>query len=95
MVYIRNSINYKHRFDLDREDLEIITAEIFKPKAESFLINSWYRPPPTALELTDKYEVCVRKMDSENKEVILIRDFNCNWTIIIIIYLLKQETDYS
>ena len=25
--------------------LEMITMEVLKPKAKSFLINAWYRPP--------------------------------------------------
>ena len=78
-IYIRNCISYKLRPDLDHANLESITIEIFKPKAKSFLINTWYRPPGTSLDLFSDYEECIRKMDYENKEVITIGDFNCDW----------------
>ena len=78
-IYIRNCISYKLRPDLDHANLESITIEIFKPKAKSFLINTWYRPPGTSLDLFSDYEECITKMDYENKEVITIGDFNCDW----------------
>ena len=99
-IYIRNCISYKLRPDLDHANLESITIEIFKPKAKSFLINTWYRPPGTSptsypgsgshygdpgyevgtsLDLFSDYKECIRKMDYENKEVITIGDFNCDW----------------
>ena len=77
---IRNSINYKIRNDLQPEDLETITIEICKPKAKSFLINTWYRPPGSTLELFKCYEQCIQEMDSENKEIILVGDFNADWS---------------
>ncbi len=56
-------------------DLEIITVEIFKPKSKSFLVNCWYRPSDSSVEIFNNYEELVKKMDFENKEVILIGDF--------------------
>ena len=82
-IYIRNSINYIIRDDLFDENLETITIEISKPKSKPFLINCWYRPPDTPLELFNNYEDLITKMDSENKEVILIGDFNCDWSRLI------------
>ena len=64
-------------------DLEIITVEIFKPKSKPFLVNCWYRPPDSSVEIFNNYEELVKKMDSENKEVILIGDFNCDWSQIV------------
>jgi hypothetical protein len=80
---IRNSINYIIRDDLFDENLETITIEISKPKSKPFLINCWYRPPDTPRELFNNYEDLITKMDSENKEVILIGDFNCDWSRLI------------
>ena len=31
-IYVRNSITYKSRPDLEHEKLELITVEVFKPK---------------------------------------------------------------
>ncbi len=82
-IYLRNSINYKIKEELMSCDLEIITIEIFKPKSKSFLVNCWYRPPDSSVEIFNNYEELVKKMDSENKEVILIGDFNCDWSQIV------------
>ena len=63
-------------------DLEIITVEISKPKSKPFLISCWYRPPDSPMEIFNNYEELVRKMDSEYEEIILIGDFNCDWSQI-------------
>ena len=39
-----------------------------------------YRPPNSTVELFSAYEKLIEKLDSENKEIILIGDFNCDWT---------------
>ena len=79
-MYVRSSIDYKVRYDLMTDNLETITDEICKPKAKPFLLNTWYRPPNTSLELFNSYEELVKNMDSEGNEIILIRDFNCDWS---------------
>jgi endonuclease/exonuclease/phosphatase family metal-dependent hydrolase len=63
-------------------DLEIITVEISKPKSKPFLVSCWYRPPDSPVEIFNNHEELVKKMDSENMEVILIGDFNCDWSQI-------------
>ena len=78
-IYIRSVINYQERHDLEDEHLEAITVEISKPKSKLFLINAWYRPPDTPFEKFANFEDCLKKMDAENKEIILIGDYNCNW----------------
>ena len=45
IFYIRNSINYKIRNDLDFDNLESITVEVIKLKTKPFLVNTSYRPP--------------------------------------------------
>ena len=39
-----------------------------------------YRPPNSTVELFNGYENLIEKLDSENKEIILIGDLNCDWT---------------
>ena len=74
-MYIRSSINYKIRQDVMPDYLELITVEIIKPKAKPFLLNTWYRPPDMPMEAFNDYELCLQKMDCENKEIICIGDF--------------------
>ena len=81
-MYIRSTINYSVRDDLSDENIETITVEITKPKSKSFLINSWYRPPNSSQDCFDVYEKLITQMDSEDKEVILVGDFNCDWSLL-------------
>ena len=74
-IYIRTSINFIIRDDLTDDNLETITLEISKPKAKPFLINSWYKPPNTTLETFNAFEDLITRMDSENKEIILLGDY--------------------
>ena len=79
-IHIRTSINFIIRDDLTDDNLETITLEISKPKAKPFLINSWYKPPNTTLEIFNAFEDLITRMDSGNKEIILLGDYNCDWS---------------
>jgi hypothetical protein len=88
-IYLRHYLNYTVRDDLTDESLETLTLEIMKPKARPFIVNSWYRPTNSSQECLNTYEnlitpICVNipKYYSENKEVILIVDFNCDWSLL-------------
>ena len=78
-MFIRSTINYKIRSDIMPDNLETITVEITKPKAKPFLLNTWYRPPDMPVDVFTDYEILMQKMDHENKEIICIGDFNCDW----------------
>ena len=67
-LYIRNTINAKVRSDLSDNDLEFLCVEINKPKTKPFLISSWYRPPSSTVELFDKFEVLLGRIESENSD---------------------------
>ena len=79
-VYVRNTINYISRTELDTDDLETITVQISKPRSKPFIVNCMHRPPNSTVELFSAYEKLIEKLDSANKEIILIGDFNCDWT---------------
>ena len=66
------------------EKLETITIEVCPSKAKSFFVNTWYRPPDASIECFDWYENCIIDMDLENKESILMGDFNCDWSLIYV-----------
>ena len=65
------------------EKLETITIEVSPPKGKSFFINTWYRPPDASMECFDWYENCIIDMGLENKETILIGDFNCGCSRLV------------
>ena len=67
-MYVRNVIDFKIRSDLSDLDLESLCIEIQKPRAKPFLISNWYRPPNSPVELFDKFEVLLAKIEAENVE---------------------------
>ena len=85
---IEQSLTYVNRQDLlSHEDLEILTVEIKKPKSKPFLVTTWYRPPDSKVEIFDKFESYLLKLDQEDKESIIMGDTNCN--------LLSQSFDHK
>ena len=50
--------------------------EIQKPRAKPFLISNWYRPPNFPIELFDKFEVLLVKIEAENVESNILGDIN-------------------
>lgn len=56
----------------------MITIEIKKPHSDPFLITTWYRPPKSPVELFDKFEEILIKLDSSNKEYYILGDLNCD-----------------
>ena len=47
-IYIKNSIMYTHRKDLENTSLEIIWIEIFVKKSKSIIFGCFYRPSETS-----------------------------------------------
>ena len=75
-MYIRNVIDYKIRSDLSDPDLEFLCIEIQNPKAKPFLLSNWYRPPNSPVELFDKFEALLGKIEAENVESNILGDIN-------------------
>ena len=76
--YIRTSVNYIVRKDLEFANLENLSVEIFKPRAKPFVVSTWYRPPNSSSELFGDFEAFVGRLDSEGKEYYIMGDLNCN-----------------
>ena len=77
-MYVRNVIDYKIRSDLSDPDLEFLCIEIQKPKAKPFLLSNWHRPPNSPIELFDKFEAFLGKIEAENVESNILGDINCD-----------------
>lgn len=78
MVYVRNGINVKRREDLEINDISCIWLEVMQEKGKPFLIGNIYRPPDSRIEFNDRFEDFIDNVFKENKEIILIGDFNKN-----------------
>ena len=77
-VYVRNSVKYKLRSDVPKEDLELICIEVEQLKSKPFLIIAWYRPPNDPVGSFNKLEHVLTYLDREGKEIILLGDTNCD-----------------
>ena len=42
------------------------------------ILIAWYRPPGSVMNLFDKFESILAKMDNENKYIIVLGDLNCD-----------------
>ena len=75
-MYICNVIDYIIRSDLSDPDLEFSCIEIQKPKAKPFLLSNWYRPPKSPIELFDKFEALLGKIEAENIESNILKNYS-------------------
>ena len=80
-IYIKDSISYKLRKDIPHNDLELICVEILPPKAKSYFVVAWYRPHSSLVESFSKLEPILSFLDKEEKEVFLLGDTNCDFTV--------------
>ena len=85
--YIRNSINFEIRSDLNKNSIEALKIEIHKYKSKPFLVSTWYRPPSSPIKLLTKFENFLQLIDIEEKESIILGDINCD--------LLHKDLDHK
>ena len=68
----------KIRDDLVNNDVELLFIQISNPRSKPFLVGTWYRPPSSALNLFSLFLEIIDKIDSENSELYLLGDLNCD-----------------
>ena len=73
----RNTISFCLRHDLNVDDIEILTIEIIKNRVKPFLTTTWYRPPSDTINILYKFQNCLKLIDNEDKESIILGDINC------------------
>lgn len=82
-VYIKNSIDYIRRTDLEKDGLENIVIEIVVNKSHNFLVATHYQPPKSSKYFPkDNNELLADQLSlysNESKEVIILGDFNTNY----------------
>ncbi|VDI48434.1 Hypothetical predicted protein [Mytilus galloprovincialis] len=82
IAYIRNSVCHQRRIDLEISSIESLWIEIKFPNTNSILIGIFYRPPSSFQSWIDSAEKEIDKASAENKEIILLGDFNINFSHI-------------
>ena len=81
-MFISEEIKFFKREDLGA-DFESLTVELDIQYVKPILIATIYGPPDSLVDLFDKVDDLLRKIEFENKEAIIAGDMNCN--------LLKEE----
>ena len=76
IVYVRNDIIAKRRTNLEIHDIDCLWIEISPRKGKSFLVGSFYRNPNENSEWLNRFEVFIENVLLENKEIIILGDFN-------------------
>ena len=78
VLYIRESLSYIVRNELVRDRMETLCAEIIRPFSKWIFVCTWYRPPNSDMSLFNEYDVFLQKCESENKQLIVVGDINCD-----------------
>ena len=79
LIYINeNRFQHTIRSDLMSENIELVAVEINQTRSAPIIILAWYRPPGSCIQLFEYIEQTLSKLDNENKDIILLGDFNCD-----------------
>ena len=78
-IYIKSDLTVSERNDLVPNDLEMICIELKYTCTKPLILCAWYRPPNSVIETLNSYENFLVKLDSEDKEIILLGDLNCDY----------------
>ena len=76
--YIKSSINFSVRNDLNIADLENLCIEVRKPQSMSLIVVNWYRPPNSPVRLYSHLENLIGKLDLTNFDFFLLGDLNAD-----------------
>ena len=74
--YIKSSINFSVRNDLNIAHLENLCIEVRKPQSKSLIVVNWYRPPNSPVRLCSHLENLIGKLDLTNFDFFLLGDMN-------------------
>ncbi|VDI27296.1 Hypothetical predicted protein [Mytilus galloprovincialis] len=78
LIYISNMLTTIRRHDLENDDIESMWIEIIFVHQKPILIGNIYRPPKSNAEWVTKFELMLTNVDIEDKEMIILGDFNIN-----------------
>ena len=81
-VYVKSSLNFKRRLDLELNDLECLWVEVTLPKRKHVLLGTFYRPPNSNQLYSDMISQSIGlAVDTGIRSVIVTGDFNYNTNV--------------
>lgn len=79
ILYIRKSLTFKRRPELEISNIETVWAEITLPNSKPFLVCTVYRPPSARSDWIDLFEDELSVAQTTGLEYILMGDFNIDY----------------
>ncbi len=76
LVYIANHVPFKHRPDLECDEIESVCIEIYYRNTKSFILNFVYRPPNSKLNWLDSFDAQIKQIEALELEYHTLGDFN-------------------
>ena len=76
-IYVEKGLDFKIRTDLAL-DIESISIQLEIKYVKPIILSTLYRPPDSLVELFKPIESLLMSIDQENKECIIVGDFNCD-----------------
>lgn len=80
-IYTRDVFNIREKSQLVPVTMEAVCIEVIKPKAKPIIFTSIYRPPDSNIDFMVNLEDYLCKLDSEDKELIVSGDLNCDLSL--------------
>ena len=79
-IYVKESLS-EPTVKIKSDKLELVALEFTPNHAKPFLVMCWYRPPTSGVDDAsfENLRDILRKVDKEEKEMILIGDTNCDF----------------
>ena len=78
IIYRKSFLSFTHCVDMETNDIESIWVEFKNNKQKSFFTCYSYRPPSSSVDWINKFENNIERAISDNREIILLGDFNFN-----------------
>ena len=76
LIYIIDTISYKHLSHLDQPVVEAVWLEISVAKSSPILVGFCYRNPACRVGCMDVFKEMMDRVSFESKEILLLCDFN-------------------
>ena len=80
LIYVSDTITYKHLSHLDQPGVEAVWLEISIAKSSPILVDFCYRNPACRVDWIDAFTEMMDRVSFESKEIILLGDFNIDLT---------------
>ena len=70
--FVKSSINFSVRNDINKADLENLCIDVRKPHSRPFIVVNSYRPPNSPVRLYSYLDDYIRKLDLTNFDFLLL-----------------------